>query len=374
MDAINIGIVGTRFMGRAHANAFIDLPQFFEVPYRPVLKAACGRDPQATQAYAQKFGWQETETDWKKLVEREDIDLVDICTSNVTHQPIALAAAKHGKHILCEKPLACNANEARAMYEAAESAGVKHMVAFNYRRVPALAFAKQLIEQGKIGQLYHFNAVYYQDWLVNPAFPYTWRHNVEESGSGALGDLSSHIVDLARFLVGEFEAVNGLQATFIKERQSPDGQQHPVTVDDATSFLARFQNGALGSFQTSRFCTGRKNFLRIEMFGSQGSLSFNLERLNELEIYSATDPGTELGFKTILVTEPAHPYMQAWWPRGHIIGWEHTFIHEAKDLLESIAQNKPATPNFYDGLRCQQVLDAAVESSRSGRWVAIPEK
>ncbi|MER3514956.1 MAG: dehydrogenase [Chloroflexota bacterium] len=372
---IPIGIVGTKFMGRAHSHAFIDMPHFFDVPLRPVLRAACGRNPAELQAFAQRFGWQTTETDWRRLVARDDIELVDICTSNATHMPIAVAAAQAGKHILCEKPLALNADEARRMLDAAREAGVCHMVAFNYRRVPAIALAKQWIEQEKIGRIYHFNAVYYQDWLVDPDSPFTWRHDVREAGSGAHGDLNAHIVDLARYLVGEIEAVSGAQETFIKERpfrdQAGKGQ---VTVDDATLFLARFHNGALGCFQATRLATGRKNFLRLEVFGSEGALRFDLEHLNELGFYSRADPPLEQGFRTISVTAPAHPYLEAWWPPGYILGWEHTFIHEIRDLLIAIDRREPATPDFYDGLRCQQVLDAVSASAHSGRWVTVPEE
>lgn len=372
-ETINVGIVGTRFMGRAHSNALIDVPSFFDVPLRPVLRAACGRDPVTLAAFAQRFGWQTTETSWERLVARDDIDLVDIATSNATHMPIAVAAARAGKHLLCEKPLALNADEARRMLEAAREAGVRHMVAFNYRRVPAIALAQQLIQAGKIGRIFHFNAVYYQDWLVDPQFPLNWRQDVREAGSGARGDLAAHIVDLARFLVGEVEAVSGAQETFIKERPYADGSgTGPVTVDDATLFVTRFQNGALGSLMSTRYATGRKNYLRLELFGSEGSLIFNLERLNELEFYSRSDPAAERGFRTIMVTDRSHPYVKAWWPAGHILGWEHTFIHEVSDLLGAIARGEAAFPDFYDGLRCQQVLDAAACSAVEGRWVTLP--
>lgn len=372
MEEINVGIVGTKFMGRAHSNAYIDVPYFFDVPFKPVLKAACGRDAESLEAFARNFGWQSTETSWEKLVARDDIDFVDICTSNVTHMPIAVAAVKKGKHVLCEKPIAMNADEARRMLDAAQEAGVTHMVAFNYRRAPAIALAKRLIEEGKIGTIRHFNAVYYQDWLVDPRFPYVWRHDVKEGGSGAHGDMSAHTVDLARYLVGEFEAVNGVQEIFVKERPSAGGKMLPVTADDATCFLSRFQNGALGSFLSTRFATGRKNYLRIELFGSEGALVFNLERMNELEYYSRTDEGEVQGFRNVIVTERKHPYVNAWWPPGHIIGWEHTFIHEVKDFLQGIAEKKSVTPDFFDGWRCQQVLDAVTESSIGQKWVSIP--
>jgi len=374
-NEINVGIVGAQFMGRAHSNAYLDVSHFFDLPVVPVLRAACDNNPENLDAFAGRFGWQDKETSWERLVSRDDIDLVDICTPNDTHMPIAVAAAKAGKHVICKKPLAMNADEARRMLEAARDSDVRHMVAFNYRRVPALALARQLVEQGKVGRIFHFNAVYYQDWLVDHDFPMVWRHDKKISGSGAHGDMNAHIVDLARFLVGEIEAVCGAEEIFIKTRPTQDGKgTGVVTADDATQFLARFQNGAQGSFIATRFATGRKNFLRLELFGSKGSLVFNLERLNELEFYSRSDEDKEQGFRSILVTESAHPYLKAWWPPGHIIGWEHTFIHEIGDMLSAIANHEDVYPDFYDGLRCQQVLDAAGQSADEGRWVDIPEE
>jgi predicted dehydrogenase len=372
-ETINIGIVGTKFMGRAHSNAFMDVSHFFDLPVTPVLRAACGRNATELEMFARRFGWQTTETSWERLVARDDVDLVDICTSNVTHMPIAVAAARAGKHVLCEKPIAMNAREARRMLDAAREAGVRHMVAFNYRRVPAIALARHMIEEGKIGAIRHFNAVYYQDWLVDPNSPIVWRHDVKEGGSGAHGDMNAHTVDLARYLLGEVEAVSGARETFVKERPLADGTgKGTVTADDALYFIARFRNGALGSFLATRFATGRKNYLRLEIFGSEGALIFNLERLNELEFYSRADEQSEQGFRTIMVTESSHPYLSAWWPPGHIIGWEHTFIHEVRDLLLAIDKGENVQPDFYDGLRCQQVLDAAIQSAAKGRWVQVP--
>ena len=371
-EPIGVGIVGTKFMGRAHSNAYLDVGHFFDLPAKPVMRAACGRNVADLQAFADRFGWQSTETSWEALVERDDIHLVDICTSNLTHRDIAVAAAQAGKHILCEKPIAMNASEAREMLEAAEKANVRHMVAFNYRRVPALMLAKQLIEQGKLGQIRHFNAVYYQDWLVDPTFHIVWRHDAKEAGSGAHGDMNAHIVDLARYLVGDITAVSGAQEIFVRERPLPDGSgMGEVTADDATYFLARFDKGALGSFLATRFATGRKNYLRVEVFGARGSVAFNLERLNELEYYSLGDEGDERGFRTIVVTESSHPFIDAWWPPGHIIGWEHTFIHEVRDLLLAIAKQRPVYPDFRDGLHCQQVLDAVVQSAQEGCWLDV---
>lgn len=372
---LNVGIVGTKFMGRAHSNAYIDVAYFFDLPVRPVLQAACGRNVSDLEAFAKQFGWQTTETSWERLVARDDIDLVDICTSNVTHMPIAVAAAKAGKHVFCEKPIAVNADEARQMLDTAREAGVRHMVAFNYRRVPAIILAKQLIDEGKIGQIRHFNAVYYQDWLVDPNFHIVWRHDVKEGGSGAHGDMNAHTVDLARYLVGEIGAVSGAKEIFVKERPLADGSgTGTVTADDALYFIAKFRDGALGTFMATRFATGRKNYLRLEIFGSEGALVFNLERLNELEFYSRADEGEEQGFRTIMVTEESHPFISAWWPPGHIIGWEHTFIHEVRDLLLAIDKGEPVYPDFYDGLRCQHVLDAALKSTIERCWVEVPSE
>lgn len=374
-EEIRVGIVGTQFMGRAHTKAYQDILNFLDLPVKPVLRAACDINQSDLDSFAKRFGWQTTETSWEKMVARDDIDLIDICTPNFIHMPIAVAAAGAGKHILCEKPVAMTADEAQRMLNAARQADVRNMVAFNYRRVPALALARQLIEQGKIGRVFHFNAVYYQDWLVDPDFPFVWRHDIKKGGSGAHGDMNAHTVDLARFLVGEIKTVCAAEEIFIKERRQSGGKgTGTVTADDAMYFLARFSDGALGSFMATRFATGRKNFLRLEIFGSEGSLLFNLERLNELQFYSKSDAATEQGFQNILVTESDHPYVKNWWPPGHIIGWEHTFIHEISDLLLAIARKEPVYPDFYDGLRCQQVLDAVCESAKEERWVDIPKK
>lgn len=369
---INVGLVGAAFMGRAHSNGYLDVAHYFDLPRHPVLHTVCDINQEEAKKLAKQYGWLNTESSWEKLITQDNIDLIDICTSNVTHKPIAVAAAKAGKHVICEKPIAMNAHEAKAMYEAAEEAGVRHMTAFNYRRVPAILLAKKLIESGKIGKIYHFNAVYYQDWLVNPQFPFVWRHDVKEGGSGAHGDMNAHTVDLARFLLGEFEAVCAAQETFIQERRKSDGTFGKVTVDDALFFIAKFRDGAFGNFMATRFATGRKNYLRLEIFGSEGALIFNLERLNELEFFSRNDDPDSQGFRNIVVTESSHPFLNMWWPPGHIIGWEHTFIHEIGDFLLAIDRGETAGADFYDGYRCQQVLDAAWESSINNKWIQIP--
>ena len=371
MVDIRIGIIGTRFMGRAHSNAYIAVRQVMPVPLNPVLAAACGRDASHLAKFADRYGFHSVESSWREIVARDDIDLVDICTPNATHLPIALEAARRKKHILCEKPIAMDAGQARQMYEAAAQAGVTHMVGFNYRRVPAVQLAKRLIEKGAVGRIYHFNAHYLQDWLADPQAPYVWRNDIEQAGSGAHGDLNSHAVDLARYLVGEFEAVNGMQDIFIKERPKVNGSIGEVTADDATGFLARFQSGASGIFMATRLATGRKNSLRFEIFGSHGGLAFDLERMNELEVYTSDDPKEAQGYRRILVTERSHPYMTAWWPAGHVIGWGDTFIHETHDLLVAIHDRVPAAPDFLDGWKCQIVLDAVRDSAAEGRWITV---
>jgi predicted dehydrogenase len=369
---INIGIVGAQFMGRAHSNAWYDVAQFYDLPFTPVRRAACDILPAAEDDFAKRLGWLSFETSWEAMVNRDDIDVIDICTPNNSHMPIAVAAAKAGKHVICEKPAAMNAGEAMQMMNAAEAAGVKHMMAFNYRRLPAIGLAKKMISDGKLGQIHHFNAVYYQDWLVDPDFPWVWRHDVKMAGSGAHGDMNAHTVDLARFLVGEIESVCGEERVFIDKRKIQETNGYGiVTADDATAFLARFTSGASGNFIATRFATGRKNYLRLEIFGSRGSLIFNLERLNELDYYSRDDHSAEQGFRNIMVTENEHPYIKKWWPPGHIIGWEHTFIHEIGDFLMAIANNEKIAPDFGDGYKCQKVLDAVMESSKSRKWIDI---
>ncbi len=369
---LNIAIIGGQFMGRAHSNAWSDVARFYDLPFAPVLHTACDIDPTAGQSFARRLGWQHFETSWEKVIQNTDIDVVDICTPNQWHAPVAIAAARAGKHVICEKPLAMSAAEAKAMCDAAKASNVVHMSAFNYRRVPAIALAHNMIAEGKLGRIHHFNAVYYQDWLVDPSFPYVWRHDKAAAGSGAHGDMNAHTVDLARFLVGDITQVCGHDKIFIEKRKKADGSAGTVTADDSMNFLAEFENGALGNFLATRFATGRKNFLRLEIFGSEGSLTFNLERLNELQYYSRHDDDHLQGFRTIMVTEASHPFIDRWWPPGHIIGWEHTFIHQIGDFLQAVASGQQVSANFYDGHRCQQVLDAVAESADHLKWVQVP--
>ena len=370
-NEINIGIVGAHFMGRAHSNAWFDLGQHYNLPFRVVMKAACDINASSATDFAERLGWESYVPSWEELLQRKDIDVIDICTPNSLHMPITLAAAESGKHIICEKPIAMTAGEAILMRDVARKAGVKHMVAFNYRRVPAIALARNMIREGTLGDIHHFNAVYYQDWLVDPDFPYVWRHDKKLAGSGAHGDMNAHTVDLARFLCGEIVSVSGQEKIFIDERRSDAGSVMKVTADDSMNFLAQFESGAIGNFMATRYATGRKNYLRLEIFGSKGSLGFNLERLNELEYYSRDDRNDLQGFRTIIVTENSHPYLHMWWPPGHIIGWEHTFIHEMGDFLKAIAEDENITPDFHDGYMCQEVLDAVSRSAAEAQWISI---
>ena len=367
-------MVGTQFMGKAHSNAYNKVSHFFETPVTPVLHTACSRNEEQLKKFTEQFKWKHGASSWEEIIASNDIDLVDICTPNDLHMPVAIAAAKSGKHILCEKPIARNVKEAYEMYVAVRKAGVVNMMIFNYRFVPAIALAKRYIDEGKIGDIRHFNAAYYQDWLTDADFPLVWRHDVNASGSGAHGDMNAHVVDLARYLVGEFKSVSGTQKTFITTRPVASGKERgKVSTDDATSFLAKFQNGAMGSFLATRLASGRKNFLRLEIFGSIGGLAFNLERMNELEYFSGSDSPDCQGYRNILVTDASHPYINAWWPPGHIIGWEHTFIHQVKELLDGLGKKKTVVPDFYDGLKCQQVLDAVIISTTTESWKDIDE-
>ncbi|MFJ5557287.1 Gfo/Idh/MocA family protein [Streptomyces sp. NPDC093250] len=383
---LRIGMVGYAFMGAAHSQGWRTAGRVFDLPLSPELAVICGRDADAVRAAADRHGWAEAETDWQALVQRDDIDLVDICTPGDSHAEIALAALAAGKHVLCEKPLANTVAEAEAMARAAEevrSRGRLAMVGFNYRRVPATALARRMVAEGRIGTLRHVRVAYLQDWLVDPAFPLTWRLRREQAGSGSLGDLGAHIVDLAQYLAGEqLAGVSALTETFVRERPLPSAPSSglaavsaagtgQVTVDDAALFTGRFASGALASFEATRYATGRKNALRIELNGERGSLAFDLERLNELQFHDGTEPATHAGFRRILVTEPDHPYLEAWWPPGHGLGYEHTFVHQARDLVHAVAEGRDPDPSFADGLQVQRVL-AAVEESAEKNSVYTP--
>ncbi|MBB3114721.1 putative dehydrogenase [Paenibacillus phyllosphaerae] len=385
MDAIRVGMVGYKFMGKAHSNAYRAVPMFFPKVTRPVMKAICGRDPEALEQARSQFGWETAETDWKNLVARDDIDVIDINAPSDAHKEIALAAAASGKHIFCEKPLALTLADSIEMLKAAEEAGVKHMVGFNYRFAPAVQLAKKLISEGRIGDIYHFRGWFLQDWILDPQFPLVWRLQKEIAGSGSHGDLGAHVIDLARFLVGEFQEVIGMSETFVKERPmsssmtglsakgDKDAPKGPVTVDDATLFLARFAGGALGSIEATRFAAGHRCTNAFEINGSKGSIKFDFERVNELQVYFTDDADDVQGFRRVLATDPSHAYMDAWWPAGHTIGYEHTFTHEVLELMNAIAEDRQASPSFVDGVECQAVLEAVDKSIAERRWVAISE-
>jgi predicted dehydrogenase len=380
---INVGLIGHLFMGKAHSLGYKDVAMFFpDIELKPRMRMLAGLGEESVRQAAEQYGWESYGTDYKALITRDDIDLVDIATGNDTHKEMALAAAAAGKHIFCEKPMAMNVAECKEMIAAVEKAGVKHAIDFNYRCVPAVALAKKMIDDGLIGKIYHWRGVYLQDWIMDPKFPLVWRLVKKNAGSGPHGDLNAHLIDLARFLVGEITDVVGMMETFIKKRPllgeavgglsaTATDQMGDVTVDDATLFLARFDNGAIGSFEATRFAGGRRNGNRFEINGSEGSIAFNLERMNEIEYYSKNDPAYAQGFKTIIVGESVHPYMSAWWPPGHIIGWQHTFVHQIYNLCNSIGRDQMPVPNFYDGLKCQQTLEAVETSVENHEWVKV---
>ncbi len=369
---LGVAMIGHAFMGAAHSQAWRTVGRVFDLPARAGMTVVCGRDADRTAAAAERLGWREAATDWRQVVARDDIDVVDICTPGDSHHDIAVAALAAGKHVLCEKPLANSVAEARAMVAAADSArarGVRSLCGFTYRRVPAVAALRGLIAAGRLGAVRHVRAVYLQDWLTDPAAPRVWRLEKDRAGSGALGDIGAHIVDLAQYLTGErVTGVTALTETFVRERPLPGdpGRTGRVTVDDAAVFCGRLSGGALATFEATRCATGRKNGLRIELNGTRGSAVFDLERLNELRFLDATVPSAEQGFATILVTEPDHPYVAAWWPPGHLIGYEHAFTHQARDLIEAIALGRDPEPSFADALGVQRVLEAVERSAAAG--------
>jgi predicted dehydrogenase len=370
---LNVALIGYDFMGRAHSNAWRQAPRFFDLPADLRLHTICGRNRKKVGAAAEKLGWENFSNDWRRVVDDSDageadkIDIVDICTPNDTHCDMAVAAANAGKAILCEKPLARNVAEAERMAAAVKKARVVNMVCHNYRRIPAIALAKQMIEGGELGdRIFHFRARYAQDWIVDPKFRLVWRLQKGKAGSGALGDIGSHIVDLARYLVGEFKEVCGTLETFVKHRAG--GR---VTVDDAATAIGRFKNGALASLEATRFAPGRKNSLTLEINGSGGSLFFDLEEMNRLKFFSRRDRQDRQGYRDILVTEPSHPYLGNWWPPGHLLGYEHTFIHTIADFVKAVAAGKNIPPTFADGLENQRVLDAIERSARQRRWIKL---
>jgi len=379
---INVGLIGYQFMGKAHSNAYRQVGRFFDLPVDVHMHTICGRHEEAVKKAAANFGWTNYETDWRKVVANPEIDVIDIATPGNLHAEIAIAAAEAGKAVFCEKPIGNTLEEAKRMLDAVQKAGVPHAVFHNYRKAPAVALAKKLIDDGRLGRIFHMRATYLQDWIVDPNFPLVWRLQKEVAGSGTNGDINAHIIDLGRYLLGEFDEINGLLHTFIKERPlagEVDGklgakattQMGEVTVDDVAMFMARFKNGALGVFEASRFAVGRKNYNRFEINGSGGSVVFNLERMNELEFYDNTAPNETHGFTLIQATDGCHPYAGHYWPTAHIIGYGETFINLVADAFTNMAEGKRIEPDFIDGYENQRILDAVERSSETKSWIKL---
>ena len=378
-----VGMIGYNFMGKAHSNAWRQAGRFFDLPADVEMHTVCGRNADKTAAAAAQFGWQQVATDWRQVVEDPAIDIIDITTPNDTHAAIAIAAAEAGKAVLCEKPLGLNAGECERMVDAVTRAGVVNMVCHNYRRIPAVAQAKRMIERGDLGErIYHYRARYAQEWIMDPEFPLVWRLQSEIAGSGAHGDIDAHIIDLGRYLLGDIKEVCGTMETFIKQRPvladtgaglaaQAGEQKGEVTVDDAVSWIGRFQNGALANLEATRFAAGRKNHITFEINGSAGSLCFDFEDMNRLKFYNNADPADARGFRDILVTEGDHPFLGAWWPAGHIIGYEHTFVNTFADFVKAVVAGKSVQPTFADGLAVERVLDAVSQSARTRQWVTL---
>ncbi|MCP4893212.1 MAG: Gfo/Idh/MocA family oxidoreductase [Actinomycetales bacterium] len=375
-SSLGVGMIGYSFMGAVHSHAWRTVGRVFDLGVDVDMRVICGRNEEAVTAAAAKYGWQSAETDWRAVIARDDIDIIDVCTPGSSHEEIAVAALNAGKHVICEKPLANTVAEAERMAAAAQTSSGKSMVAFNYRRVPALAYARELVRQGRLGRIFHVRAVYLQDWIIDPEFPLVWRLVKEEAGSGALGDLGAHIVDAAQFVTGsQITNVSGELRTFIDERPlvgethlleaTKSAERGKVTVDDAALFLANFDNGAVGTFEATRFASGRKNGMAIEVNGEKASLRFEFESMNELWVHDHTVDGKDAGFRRVMVTEGDHPYVEGWWPPGHVLGYDHTFTHEFRDFVLDIVNDRAPEPSFADGLYVQRVLDAVERSAQA---------
>ena len=372
---LNIGLIGYRFMGKAHSNAWRQAPRFFDLKREVCLHTICGRNVAELEKARVQFGWTNAATDWRKVVTNPKIDVIDINTPNDIHAEIAIAAAKAGKHVLCEKPLALDVKECQKMLQAVKKAKVVHMVCHNYRRIPAIAQAKKMIKEGVIGEIRHYYARYAQGWLVDSKMPRLWRLQKQHAGSGAHGDINAHIIDLGRYLIGEFDEVCGQMHTFIRKRPLPDNPKKMgrVTVDDAVQCIGRFKNGALANLEATRYATGRRNHIHLEINGSKGSLEFDFEDMNRLKFFDNTGPADRQGFTDVIVTQKdgVHPYVGHWWPPGHIIGYEHTFVHAIADFVNAVAKGKSVQPTFEEGLKNQQVLEAVEQSVNKRRWVKV---
>jgi predicted dehydrogenase len=373
---LNIGLIGYGFMGRTHSNGYKRVTDFFDVEYRPVLKAICGRNADGAKAFAEKWGYESTETDWRKLIARKDIDAIDICTPNNTHAEIAEAAAAAGKTILCEKPLSMNLVEGQKMVEAVEKAGVPNTVWYNYRRAPAVTLAKQLIDEGRLGRIFHYRANFLQDWTISADLPQggaaLWRLDVAAAGSGVTGDLLAHCIDTALWLNGGISTVCAMTETFIKERKhNLTGKVEPVGIDDACAFLCRFENGSLGLFESTRYARGHKALYTFEVNGEKASLKWDLHDLHRLQYFDHRDDSIVRGWRSIHVTDSDHPYMKHWWVPGCQIGYEHTFVHQVADFLQGLASGKPTSPTFREALATQAVCDAVLDSAEVGTWQTV---
>jgi predicted dehydrogenase len=376
---LNIALIGTGFMGRTHSNAYRKVGNFFDLDHQPVLKTVCARSADKVKAFADKWGYEATETDWHKVVERKDIDVVDICTPNNTHAEIAIAAAQAGKMILCEKPLSMNGPEGLKMVQAVEKAKVPNMVWYNYRRVPAVTLAKKLIDDGKLGKIFHYRAKFLQDWTISPELPQggagLWRLDVAAAGSGVTGDLLAHCIDTALWLNGGVDTVNAMTETFIKERKhNLTGKVEKVGIDDACAFLARFKNGSLATFESTRYARGHKALYTFEINGEHASIAWDLHDLHRLQYFDHRDQGILRGWRSIHVTDGDHPYMGKWWVPGLQIGYEHTFVHQVADFLEGVAKGQPAQPDFRNAYQTQLVLDAVLQSAKEQKWMKASEK
>jgi predicted dehydrogenase len=373
MKKLNVGLIGYGFMGRTHSNAFRKVSNFFDLEYQPVLKAVCARDAAKVQAFAAKWGYESHETDWRKLIARDDIDLIDIACPNDMHKDIAIAAAKAGKMVMCEKPLSMNGADGLKMVQAVERAGVPNMVWYNYRRVPAITLAKQLIDEGRLGRIFHYRAKFLQDWTISKDLPQggagLWRLDVKVAGSGVTGDLLAHCIDTALWLNGGIDKVTAMTETFIKERKhNLTGKVEKVGIDDACAFLARFKNGSLATFESTRYARGHKALYTFEINGEHASIAWDLHDLHRLQYFDHRDEGRVRGWRNIHVTDSDHPYMGKWWVPGLQIGYEHTFVHQVADFLDGVARKKLASPTFRDALETQYVCDAVLKSARAGRW------
>jgi predicted dehydrogenase len=376
MKTLNIGLVGYGFMGRTHSNAFHQAPHFFDLPYRPVLKAICARNAERAQAFASNWGYESVETDWRKLVGRKDIDLIDIASTNDTHHEIAVAAARAGKMVMCEKPLGRNAVEAEEMVAAVEAAGVPNSVWYNYRRVPAVVLLKQLLEEGRLGRIFHYRAKFLQDWTISQDLPQggegLWRLDVKVAGSGVTGDLLAHCIDTALWLNGSITEVTAMTETFIKQRKHTlTGKVEPVGIDDASGVLNRFANGSLGMFEATRYARGHKALYTLEINGEHASAFWDLHDLHRIQYFDHRDEGRVRGWRNIHVTDGDQPYMKRWWVPGLQIGYEHTFIHQFADFVQALAEGKSAAPTFRDGLATDYVTDAILQSAKTGRWEKV---